>query len=353
MYDPKVGRFLSQDPLGLGPDANPYRYVGNSPLTKVDPFGLWTEASDQDEINGIHDGILKGTGGVDFVSRSVHGTSPGVLPTDGQSSLTWTPRNRYYSSSGDAAITFIDQVTEQYNVASVQFDGHAGGDIGGINLSDMKPALAWRASLRSSMLFYVDTTNAATFADRLMNAAPNTRVIFLLSCNLGNFTKSDQGIGEGNDAKSVAQIVANRAGVPVVTPGGYYKGQGIGPCPSEVDDTYDGKTFWGNCPDKSETTDESKKGKYYITYPWWWTNADKKNWKTKGTIPEKPRTPEELRKARETVKKEREEEKKKADEMRKKAEEMKKSQENKKTGVSKKDGSKKSAAITASLRFDY
>src|SRR3974377_117430 len=39
-YDPTVGRWLSQDPLGLGPDANPYRYVGNNPLMHTDPSGL-------------------------------------------------------------------------------------------------------------------------------------------------------------------------------------------------------------------------------------------------------------------------------------------------------------------------
>jgi RHS repeat-associated protein len=40
-YDPILGRFLSQDPLGLAAgDANFYRYVGNSPLNATDPFGL-------------------------------------------------------------------------------------------------------------------------------------------------------------------------------------------------------------------------------------------------------------------------------------------------------------------------
>jgi hypothetical protein len=31
---------MSQDPSGLGPDTNPYRYVGNSPTNFVDPSGL-------------------------------------------------------------------------------------------------------------------------------------------------------------------------------------------------------------------------------------------------------------------------------------------------------------------------
>jgi len=39
-YDPAVGRWLSPDPLGLAAgDANPYGYVGNSPLELTDPSG--------------------------------------------------------------------------------------------------------------------------------------------------------------------------------------------------------------------------------------------------------------------------------------------------------------------------
>jgi RHS repeat-associated protein len=40
-YDPRTGRFLSEDPLGLiGDDVNLYRYVRNRPLLAVDPSGL-------------------------------------------------------------------------------------------------------------------------------------------------------------------------------------------------------------------------------------------------------------------------------------------------------------------------
>jgi RHS repeat-associated protein len=39
-YNSAAGRWLSQDPLGLGPDMNPYRYVGNSPTNAIDPGGL-------------------------------------------------------------------------------------------------------------------------------------------------------------------------------------------------------------------------------------------------------------------------------------------------------------------------
>jgi RHS repeat-associated protein len=40
-YDPEVGRWLSEDPIGFASgDANLYRYVGNSPTIRTDPAGL-------------------------------------------------------------------------------------------------------------------------------------------------------------------------------------------------------------------------------------------------------------------------------------------------------------------------
>jgi hypothetical protein len=41
MYDPNVGEFLSDDPIGFdGEDPNLSRYVGNSPTNFTDPDGL-------------------------------------------------------------------------------------------------------------------------------------------------------------------------------------------------------------------------------------------------------------------------------------------------------------------------
>ena len=39
-YDSITARWLSQDPVGLGPDANPYRYCGNAPTGGTDASGL-------------------------------------------------------------------------------------------------------------------------------------------------------------------------------------------------------------------------------------------------------------------------------------------------------------------------
>jgi RHS repeat-associated protein len=39
-YDPTIGRWISEDPLGLETDSNPDRYVGNEPTDATDPTGL-------------------------------------------------------------------------------------------------------------------------------------------------------------------------------------------------------------------------------------------------------------------------------------------------------------------------
>ncbi len=39
-YDPALGRFISEDPIGLAGGINWYTYAGNSPTNFLDPFGL-------------------------------------------------------------------------------------------------------------------------------------------------------------------------------------------------------------------------------------------------------------------------------------------------------------------------
>lgn len=43
-YDPDLGRYLSRDPLGAAGGLNLYTYVGNDPVNRADPLGLWWKA---------------------------------------------------------------------------------------------------------------------------------------------------------------------------------------------------------------------------------------------------------------------------------------------------------------------
>jgi RHS repeat-associated protein len=40
-YDPKTGRYLTPDPIGLGADINLFVYAANNPINEVDPSGLF------------------------------------------------------------------------------------------------------------------------------------------------------------------------------------------------------------------------------------------------------------------------------------------------------------------------
>jgi RHS repeat-associated protein len=57
-FDPKTGRFTSEDPLGLeAGDLNPFRYVHNNPVNSTDPLGLY--GSGKDSCNYYDDACLE------------------------------------------------------------------------------------------------------------------------------------------------------------------------------------------------------------------------------------------------------------------------------------------------------
>ena len=54
-YDPAVGRFISEDPIGFeGGDVNLMAYVGNNPVTGIDPSGLCGKNSNSDSGNFLN-----------------------------------------------------------------------------------------------------------------------------------------------------------------------------------------------------------------------------------------------------------------------------------------------------------
>jgi len=48
-YDPQIGRFTSEDPIGFGGGMNWYAYVENNPIQYTDPFGLQFRSDSMDD----------------------------------------------------------------------------------------------------------------------------------------------------------------------------------------------------------------------------------------------------------------------------------------------------------------
>jgi RHS repeat-associated protein len=70
-YNPVTGRYISRDPIGYGDGMNPYLYVHNNPINRIDPLGLedswWAVAKSLggavvqgglNVVNGAQDGII-------------------------------------------------------------------------------------------------------------------------------------------------------------------------------------------------------------------------------------------------------------------------------------------------------
>jgi len=70
-YDPTIGRYITQDPIGLRGGMNAYSYVYNIPISLIDVLGLdiWTEGAAPDEVD-LHLSVNVGTFGGEYDSYS-------------------------------------------------------------------------------------------------------------------------------------------------------------------------------------------------------------------------------------------------------------------------------------------
>ncbi len=83
-YDPEVGRFISEDPIGFeGGDVNLCVYAGNNPVLLFDPYGLYTWPYTWESWAGVTLGL------VGIATIPVSGTAAGIIFTGGVIFTIW------------------------------------------------------------------------------------------------------------------------------------------------------------------------------------------------------------------------------------------------------------------------
>jgi RHS repeat-associated protein len=70
-YDPRLGRYLESDPIGLEGGINTYAYAGNYPVDAIDPLGLYRTSRDGDP-NALPD--------IDIEAQQLARSTPAELP---------------------------------------------------------------------------------------------------------------------------------------------------------------------------------------------------------------------------------------------------------------------------------
>jgi len=72
-YDPQLGRWLSADPIGFAGGLNLYTYVGNNPVTRVDPSGLWPDSPSTAMTNALATGDIETALGIVQTNVQLYG----------------------------------------------------------------------------------------------------------------------------------------------------------------------------------------------------------------------------------------------------------------------------------------
>jgi RHS repeat-associated protein len=81
VYDQNTGRWLQEDPAGIGGGLNTYQFNGNNPTSYTDPFGLCPEGNNDCEL------VVSSFQAAGEVAGALFGGGPGIIETLGSGGL--------------------------------------------------------------------------------------------------------------------------------------------------------------------------------------------------------------------------------------------------------------------------
>lgn len=212
-YDPKLGRFLSEDPVGLAAGVNPYVYAGNDPVNFEDPSGEQCQRTvTTRQVDPTTNSLGMGMGDPAEVTGVVVRTVSSCDGDGGETLCHYTDTYQVDLETGEW--TYLG-TTQDYCWSSTGTGGNGGGGGGGDKSASgkrdkpnpLKKLLHLAKVMTCAGLSYMGNMTLSTGGNiNLYNVIPPLPLfygggggVYLNRTGFGRYLKGDIGLGEDLD----------------------------------------------------------------------------------------------------------------------------------------------------------